>query len=143
MTYGQIEYNLAGLPKCEICNQYYHRVLCHVRQKHHMTEREYKKMFGFDLIRGITSLVSKEKSRAAVLNNFETVVTKNLLCKGKDSRFKNGHTGRTKELVSKQTQIRLKNRLYTEDMQNAMKKSGRALGLSGSGNKARWGLKND
>lgn len=138
MSYGEIEYNPQGLPKCELCGQYYNRVLTHVRQKHAMTEREYKQMFGFDLIKGIISDVSKEKSRKAVLNNYDVVVLKNLLDKGNKTRFIAGNEGRTKSMVSAQTKQALKDRLKTPCMQKFLQASGQKVGLSGLGNKTRW-----
>ncbi len=138
MSYGIIDYNADGKPKCEICGNYYHRVLTHVRQKHLMTERDYKIMFGFDLRKGITSLESKIKSQEAVMNNYDTVVTDNLLKKGAGNRFQDEHKGRTKEMVSEQTRLMLKERLKSPAMQKAMIQNGRKVGLSGKGNAIRW-----
>jgi hypothetical protein len=87
MSYGIIEYNIKGLPKCEICNKHFHRVLTHVRQRHNMTEREYKQTYGFDLKKGITSQESKLKSREAAIKNYEQVIYENLLQCGIKPRF--------------------------------------------------------
>lgn len=138
MAYGEIEYDINGNPKCEICGKHFKRVLSHVRQKHNMNEREYKKNFGFDLRKGICSKESKEKSRKAVFENYEKVVEKNLIIKGQESRFKNGDKGRTKDMVSAQTRKMLRDKLETPKMKEAMRLSGRKLGLSGIGNKIRW-----
>jgi hypothetical protein len=140
MSFGVIEYNQNGLPKCEICGQFFDRVLSHVRQKHAMTAREYKEMYGFDLIKGITSLQSKLKSREAVLNNYERVVARNLLEKGKDSRFKEGCKGRTVEQVSPQTRLMLGERAKNSMTPETRKQRGKVIGLSGEGNLARWGI---
>lgn len=141
MAYGIIEYNADGLPKCELCGRYFNRVLSHVRQKHAMTEREYKIMFGFDLVKGITSAQSREKSRQAVLNNFETVVEKNLTKRGEQSRFKKGTEGRTSDQVSEQTKLMLADRARNSMTLETRKKRGREIGLSGKGNVKRWGNK--
>jgi hypothetical protein len=70
-TYGIIQYNNEGKPKCEICGEYFNRVLTHVRQKHEMTQREYKKQFGFDVKKGICSKESADRTRQKTLNNYE------------------------------------------------------------------------
>ena len=138
MSYGIIEYNAEGLPKCEICGKHFARVLTHVRQKHFMTAREYKIMYGFDLKKGILSEATKAKSQESVKLNYDLVVTHNLINQGNKSRYENGHKGRTKDLVSEQTRIALKKRLESGEMKEAMRKSGQKVGLSGLGNKVRW-----
>lgn len=131
MSYGKPEYNNDGHIKCEICGKYFTRVVSHVRQKHDMNEREYKLTYGFDLTKGLVSPESKEKSRQAALRNYNKVIAKNLLDKGVKTRFKVGTKGRTKDMVFEQTRIALKERLNQPYMQEAMKKSGQKLGLSG------------
>ena len=138
MSYGIIEYNEEGLPMCEICGKHYKRVLSHVRQVHDMSEREYKLEFGFDLKKGICSKESSAISRDRVLDNFDRCVGQNLLKNGSKSRFKVGGPGRTKDKVSAQTRIRLKERLKTETMKESMAESGRKVGISGKGNEVRW-----
>jgi len=139
MSYGIIEYNDQGLPKCEICGKYFKRVLSHVRQKHFMPEREYKTMFGFDLRKGICSKESSELSKNKTLSNFDKCIKNNLLSKGNKSKFIKGHKGRTKDMVSAQTKIMLKKRLEEPYMKEAMKLSGEKMGKSGKGNVKRWG----
>lgn len=138
MSYGVIEYNKDGKPKCELCGRHFNRVISHVRQKHEMNEREYKQMFGFDLKKGICSKESAEKSRDATMKNFDKCIVFNLLVRGEHSRFAQGSQGRTKDMVSEQTKLMLKNRLLQPYMVEAMVKSGRKLGLSNMGNIARW-----
>jgi len=141
--YGKIEYNELGKPKCEICGKYYDRVISHVRQKHGINEKEYKKRFGFDLKKGICSYTSSQLSREKVFENYDKVVSKNLLENGKVSRYKKGSKGRTKEYVSEETRQRLKKRLKEPEMQKVLKELGKKLGESGLGNLKRWGTKND
>ncbi len=141
MAYGIIEYNANGLPKCELCGKFFNRVLSHVRQKHAMTEREYKVMHGFDLLKGITSAQSREKSRQAVFNNFEKVVQNNLIQKGEQSRFKKGSEGRTRDQVSEQTKLMLADRARNSMTLETRKQRGKEIGLSGQGNAKRWGNK--
>lgn len=137
--YGIIEYNEEGLPKCEICGQYFKRVLTHVRQKHFIEEREYKQQFGFDLKKGICSKESSKLSREKVFYNYDKM-EKNL-SKGEKYRFKKGSKGRTKDKVSAQTKKRLKDRLKEPSMIKAMQESGSKVGKSGLGNKKRWPTK--
>lgn len=143
MAYGIIEYDDLGNPICEICKKSFSRVICHVRQTHNMDEREYKITFGFDLKKGICSKESASKTREKTLENFERCISKNLIAKGEKSRFKKGDKGRTKDKVSQQTKIRLKERLKEDYMVTAMKESGKKVGESGLGNLARWGIKKD
>lgn len=141
MSYGKIEYNDEGQPKCEICGEYFNRVTSHARQKHFINEREYKQQFGFDLKKGICSKESSERTRSKTLSNYEKCIQRNLVTKGSKSRFIQGHGGRTKDMVSAQTKIRLKERLKTPKMIEAMEISGKKVGNSGLGNKTRWSSK--
>lgn len=143
MAYGVIEYDSVGNPKCEICDKHFIRVLTHVRQKHDMDERTYKKIFGFDLKKGICSKESSELSRGKVMDNYDQCVSKNLLDGGKVTRYEDGDKGRTKDQVSEQTRLMLIARLKNDQMQKVLKESGKRLGDSGTGNAARWGKKNE
>lgn len=138
MSHGIIEYNHVGNPKCEICGKYFSRVMAHVRQKHFLNEREYKLQYGFDLIKGICSKASAERTRIKTLENYDLVIAKNLLNAGSGNRFKKGCKGRTRDEVSAQTKLMLIAKLKEPKMKEAMKKNGEALGKSGLGNKARW-----
>lgn len=138
MSFGKIEYNELGQPKCEICGNHFNRVISHVRQKHQINEKEYKKMFGFDLKKGICSKESSEKTRLKTLDNYDKCISNNLISKGSKTRFNKGDEGRTKDKVSEQTRLRLKERLKQPYMINAMSESGQKLGKSGLGNKKRW-----
>ena len=137
MSYGIIEYNIEGQPKCEICGEFFNRVISHARQKHNINEREYKKQFGFDLKKGICSKESSQRTRIKTIQNYDKCI-KHLKVTGSKFRFKKGDKGRTKENVSEQTRLMLKQRLKTPIMIKAMKKSGEILGNSGLGNKKRW-----
>ncbi len=103
-----------------------------------MNEKTYKLRFGFDLKKGICSLESANKTRIKTLQNYDTVIKQNLTIKGAESRFKKGDKGRTKDKVSPQTRIMLKERLKTPEMIKKMKLSGYNVGKSGLGNKKKW-----
>lgn len=138
MAYGVVEYNEYGQPMCEICGKHFTRVVLHVRQKHQIAERDYKIQFGFDLKKGICSAESSERSRIKAFENYDKVIAINLKVKGQKSRFEKGSKGRTKEQVSEQTRIKLKERLKKPEMMKILQETGRKLGLSGMGNIKRW-----
>lgn len=138
MSYGVIEYDDDGKPICEICKKSFNRVLSHVRQTHQISEREYKIEYGFDLIKGICSKESSEKTREATLANYDKCIGNNLICGGEKTRFNVGSQGRTKDLVQEQTRLRLKERLKEPYMVEAMRKAGVTVGNSGLGNSFRW-----
>lgn len=141
MAYGKIEYDEEGKPICEICGGSFKRVTAHARQKHDISARDYKKMFGLDVRKGICSKESRELSRERLFDNYDVSVKSNLLKKGAKSRFKVGSKGRTKEQVSEQTLLRLKEGLNNPKMKEAMRASGKRVGESGLGNLVRWGSK--
>lgn len=141
MAYGRVEYDEDGNPICEYCKKSFKRVLTHVRQKHGVTEREYKLQFGLELSKGICSAESAGISSLRAYDNYNKVIAINLINKGRRTRFKKGDPGRTADMVQEQTRIALVERLKQPYMQKAMKKSGRKLGKSGLGNQARWGNK--
>jgi hypothetical protein len=141
MAYGEVEYDESGKPICEICGKAFKRILVHAKQKHDITAREYKLMFGLDVKKGICSKESRELSRERALENYDVVIKENLLEAGKVSRFKEGSKGRTKEQVSAQTKKMLKQRLLDPRMIKAMKEAGKKVGKSGLGNLSRWGSK--
>lgn len=138
MVDGIIKYDDCGKPICEICGKSFKRVISHVRQVHDMNERDYKTKFGFDLKKGICSNESKEISRKRVFENYEKCISSNLIGNGSKSRFVLGSKGRTKEKVSAQTRIRLKERLKEDYMVEKMSKAGKIVGETGLGNLARW-----
>lgn len=136
--YGVIEYDPDGKPICEICGKSFERVISHVRQKHFLSEKEYKVQFGFDLGKGICSKESAEKSRIKALENYDKVVGKNLILNGEKSRFKKGDQGRTRDQLSEQTRLMLVSRFASPDFINHRKELGKKVGSTGLGNKVRW-----
>jgi len=105
---GKITYNDEGLLKCELCGQYFNRLGNHVRQKHGMSAKEYKKLQGLDIGKGLCSETSRAKSRKAVFKHRELCIEGNLLKAGECTRFTNGHPGRTRDKISAQTMQVLK-----------------------------------
>ena len=105
---GEVAYDNQGRVICHICGRAFHKVLTHCKQRHGLTAYEYKKMFGLDVKKGLTSNYTKEKLRKSVQDNYDKVVSENLIKGGKKTRFINGSKGRTKDKVSLQTLKRLK-----------------------------------
>lgn len=138
MSYGVIEYNHLGQPKCEICNKYFNRVLNHVYQAHNMVALDYKITYGFERGKGICSKESSDKTRQKAKDNYEISGKRNLSL-GKNSRFKKGHKGRTKDQVSYETKLKLIQHVKTNVPTEKRIELGRKLGKSGKGNLARWG----
>lgn len=134
MAYGIVEYDVNGNPKCEICGKYYKRVMTHARYKHEITEREYKKQFGLNLIKGICSKESSQLTREKTILNFDKCTAKAI---AKGHKFEKGHPGRTKDMVSAQTKLMLHDRwiaCVTTEMRQA---NGRRPGLGRLGGLAR------
>jgi len=132
MSYGKIEYDEDGLPICEICGLSFKRVIAHARQKHGVSEREYKIEFGLDLKKGICSKESAEKSREIGLRMADSLTDH-----GEKTRFKKGH--KRPRVISEQTRLKFIARL--PDMAESMILNGRRMGLSGLGNQKRWSFK--
>lgn len=105
---GIIRYDSNGKPICELCGKSFNRLLCHVRQKHDLSEKQYKSRFGLDLHKGICSKESAERTRIKTLSNYDTCIKRNLVDRGEGTRFTKGHEGRTKDKISEQTLRRLK-----------------------------------
>ena len=117
--------------------------MAHVRQVHNMNEKEYKTAFGFELGKGICSKESSELSRERTLANYDKCIGKNLIIRGKKTRFSDGHHGRTSDMVQEETRLKMVARLNTPTMKEAMRKSGEKVGKSGLGNKKRWNNGNE
>jgi len=105
--YGKVEYNEKGLIICEICKKSFSRVCTHVRQKHGISALEYKEMYGLDKTKGLCSLMSSLNTSVRTYANYDKCITGNLFNKGMNTRFINGHKGRTKDKMSEQTRLRL------------------------------------
>jgi hypothetical protein len=65
-----------------------------------LSAEEYKEMFGLEKRRGIMNEEAREVLRQRVKENYDLVVSQNLLKGGQQSRFRTGSRGRTKEQIS-------------------------------------------
>jgi hypothetical protein len=110
---GKIETNGEGLVMCKICGEYFHRVCSHTRQRHNVSAREYKKIFGLESKKGICSEISRKLSSDIAKQDKNGVISKNLLEDGVKSRFAMGNEGRTKKKLRPQTLMALKEHAKT------------------------------
>jgi len=88
--------------KCLECGKLFVRPLSHVWQVHKLSGRDYKRLHGLDLKKGIATPEYKEKMRAISYSNG----TIENLKKGINTRFKKGHN--KNYIRSHQTMERLK-----------------------------------
>lgn len=110
--YGKLVFDDEGKPICHICGESFDRLNIHIRQRHGLYVSDYKRCFGLNVSR---SLISKEQKcimRQHTMNNYDKVVTVNLIVKGEKTRFKNGSVGRIKEKIAPEEMARLKNEIY-------------------------------
>lgn len=102
------KYNKIGADKrqCPYCNGWYMKLAAHTVQRHGVQHAELKDELGLDRKKGLVPEWHSKLLRQYVSDNAELVVNKNLIEKGKDTRFKKGHTINYKR--SKQTLERLR-----------------------------------
>ncbi len=106
--FGHIKYDKEGKPVCHICGKSFHKLMSHVRQIHGLSAREYKVMYGLNVGKGILSENSRAKCQRAVKKHYNVVVTSNLIDQGEKTQFKKGSTGRTRNQLSEQERIRIR-----------------------------------
>ena len=100
---GEIHYDDLGRPICHICGRAFNKVLNHAHQKHDISASEYKRRFQLMSSKGICSQKTVDKLRKKVEENYDVVVTQNLIERGETTRFKNGHKGRPKYKLREQS----------------------------------------
>lgn len=96
---GEIKMDSEGKLICHICGRAFKKLSSHAYNGHNITAYEYKKMFELNNNAGLLIESTKEKLRKHNKNNYEVVVKENLISKGKNSRFKEGDKGRTKDKI--------------------------------------------
>ncbi|MEG0908754.1 MAG: MucR family transcriptional regulator [Clostridia bacterium] len=106
-TPGEVIYDHRERPVCHICGKGYRKLCSHAYNTHNITADKYKQKFGLEKKKGITSTITKAILQDSVKKNYDVVVVENLLNSGKESRFKIGCKGRTKDKVSLQTYKKL------------------------------------
>ena len=101
--YGEIIKTPDGKIVCHICGNAYTKLGSHVFQKHNMTSREYKEMFGLEVGRGLITEEHRQHLKSQVMRNYDKVVADNLIKGGAGTRYKVGGAGRPKSKLSEQT----------------------------------------
>ena len=110
------KYNHKPEIKCLECGKKFVRPASHVWQVHGLSAREYKKLHGLDLKRGIATEEYRETMREHSKRNYSKVIYNNLIVKGASSRFESGNVPNYER--SEQT----KNRLKEHFIKNVLKK---------------------
>ena len=77
--------------QCLVCDKYYRQVGSHITQKHNMTAREYREIYGLEVKRGLTKGSYRELKAEQARES--GVIEPNLLEAGKATRFKKGQEG--------------------------------------------------
>lgn len=102
------ELETTGKIQCYLCKRYYRKPISHAWQVHGVQEREYKEALGLEHLKGLIPEADREVLREHVKANYDVVVKKNLLTKGKHSRFIKGDTEAGRYTRSPETLERLK-----------------------------------
>jgi hypothetical protein len=94
------------LIECQICHDYFRQVGSHVFLTHNITARKYRKIYGFDVKRGILPPDYRERKGKIARDNG---TAENVVEAGKPFLFKKGQKGIGKYKRSRQTMKRLRN----------------------------------
>ena len=99
------KYPKSLLIQCEVCGDWFRQVGTHIRQRHNLTARDYRKIYGFDIKRGqLPPDFKKSKAMQAI----KCGGAKNLKL-GEKFRFRKGDNWLGNYERSEQTKARLKN----------------------------------
>lgn len=94
--------------KCLICGKDFIKPLAHAWQKHQISAKEYKKTFGLDSKKGLITSEHKAHLAQKVQDNYDKVVSLNLLKRGQVTRFRKGDRNIGTYERSEETMTRLK-----------------------------------
>jgi len=89
MLPGVQDFDSDGKPICPICGKSFKRLIAHTRQKHFISAKQYRLMFGFCKGTSFLSKESKELSRQMVFRNYH-IVENNLIKCGMKTRIRKG-----------------------------------------------------
>jgi len=102
---GEITYAPNGDCICPFCGKAFRKLGLHFYYSHNMTSKEAHKKAGWDQ----NAKATNEDYRILMKNiQHEKTITENLIEKGKPTRFKKNHQGRTRDKISVMTEMRLK-----------------------------------
>lgn len=107
---GEVVYDHLDRPVCHICFKGYRKLCAHTFNTHKITAKDYKKKYQLESSKGIISAATRKILQEHNKTNYKVVVVENLIVNGKDTRFKHGDKGRTRDKVTLQTY----KKLYTQ-----------------------------
>ena len=108
--YWVIEKDSNWLIICELCWKSFNKLWSHIRMTHNMLTSDYRKQFGIDVSWRLMSDTSIALASKRNKENYDTVVTENLVDKWVDTRYIKWHEWRTYNKMREQTKIRLYNK---------------------------------
>lgn len=92
---------------CKICGKSFNKLWAHLKETHKLLTSDYRKQFWLDQKARLMSESSIALASKRNKENYDRVVTDNLIAKWVDTRFKVWDVGRTKDKIREQTKIRL------------------------------------
>ena len=102
-----IEHDVNSLPICKVCGKSFNKLWSHIRMTHKMLTSQYRIQFWLDNNARLMSKTSIVLASKRNKENYDLVVTENLLSRWINTRYKDWDPGRTKDKVREQTRIRL------------------------------------
>jgi hypothetical protein len=108
--YKEIIRNDKSLFKCPFCGEWFKALAYHTNQKEGVKGKTLRHMMGLKSNYQLTTPQIKQRHKDIVLQNKQSHINKNLLIKGKKTRYKKGTPGHKKKNWSNQAINELKNR---------------------------------
>lgn len=81
------EYNEQGKVRCNICGQYFDRVMNHARLAHGISNKQYRKKFGYSNSTNLTSIQSSMKSGEKIKIHYHNGDYDKFIERSKSTRF--------------------------------------------------------
>lgn len=103
-----------GAFQCPVCHWWYAKLASHTYQVHNINAKELKIMLGKDTTKGLISEKQKEKLRQYNKKYYDIVVKKNLIQKGKKTRYIKGDKKAGNYIRSVETMDRLRHQDFTK-----------------------------
>jgi len=113
-----IEHDVNWLPICKLCGKSFNKLWSHLRMTHKILTSEYRKQFWLDKCARLMSKYSIELAKKRNKENYELVVTENLINKWVKTRYKNWDKWRTRDKIRTQTALRLSNNSLQQHKKN-------------------------
>jgi len=101
-SYAEIIRNDKSMFCCPYCKEWFKGLAYHVSRKHGVRAKAFRKFFGLKYNYQLTTNEIKERHREIVMQHKDSHIKRNLLIKGKKTRYKDGSKGHTKDKWSNQ-----------------------------------------